>query len=218
MCLNARELADAVSVQAVVANRAWLVLMTVAVATVAGDDVEGKKQLPFDFGTVPVEYFYPAAFLLLVVLIIYFSAASAQQARADRWAQAFVNQLAESWTQGNDPHPRDVFDMHRRPSINRVASLAQLLRGEYQYHSGTKPCPIWRRRMSSVYYALLKAVSLLVYDLAPAVALVYAFARMDARGAILWIFAAGGLVAALTLLQVVVLDIRYLGRIYGIMS
>ena len=100
-------------------------------------------------------------------------------------------------------HPNEMFDMFRMPSVNRVAPLAQSLRGRYQFYSGEKSCPFWLRAASTAYYVLLKLVSMVVYFGVPAFALIWTFEKIQDVSHVWHLMIRGGvLVAAATLLQV----------------
>ncbi len=212
-----KELAAAVSLQAQVSNRVWLGLLTVAVITllprVPKAGPPNELDLPFGLGQVDASWFYVILFLMLVVLTIAFSAAHAQQVRAQKLAQSFVDSMAGRSPEVAGMHPRELFDMLRLPSVNRVAPLAQSIRGPYQFYHNAMNCPAWLRKASTIYYVLLKLVSMAVYFGLPAFALWQAYTKTQAVGlrwlVAPWIILATAIVAAATLLQVVVEDLRY---------
>jgi hypothetical protein len=160
-----QELATAVSTQAQVVNRTWLALMTVALFGVLPrlPAKDSNVFLPFSLGEVDPTSFHTVLFSILVVLTIAFAAAHAQQVRAQMLAQSAVDSMASRQHFDDYLHPWELFDMCRLPSLNRVAPLAQALRGRHQFFAGRRDRPAWIRATSFVYYALLKLASLLVY-------------------------------------------------------
>lgn len=209
--VSVKDLAEAVSTQARIANRSWLVLMTVALVVLVPR--EGSHfELPLDIGEVAAEWFFPVAFLVLSVMLIGFCVAHAQQVRAQTLAQTSVDALAKSATV-ETLHPRDLFDMLRVPSISRVAPLAQILQGQYQFYPNARECPPWLRRLSAVYYFALKVVASLVYFGLPAAALAHSYHRLALGPPLAYAFGCVGLVAASALLIVTGLEVVYVWHV-----
>ena len=106
-------------------------------------------------------------------------------------------------------HPRDLFDFMREPSVNRVAPLAQLMRGRrHQFYDSSTPCPRWRTFASVLSYAVLKVFSWFVYFGVPALALCTAYSHL--RGENIKAAATVGLlVAGLSWLYVALNDLFY---------
>jgi hypothetical protein len=206
------ELAGAVSTQAKVANRAWLSLITGALFAVlprAQDPKNGNLSLPWNIGEVDPRWFHAIAFFILVVLAISFASSHAQQIRAQKLTQAVISSLAKVQDPDEAVHPRELYDMLRTPSLNRVAPLAQLLRGKYQFYASSGRCPGWLCVLSVLYYGIVKFVSFVVFYLLPMWALGQAYTLVALPG--LWRMAvvASGSVAGVTLLQVLFTDARY---------
>ncbi|MBI4588615.1 MAG: hypothetical protein HY725_07230 [Candidatus Rokubacteria bacterium] len=213
-----KELAAAVSTQAQVSNRTWTALVTVAVVAVLPRASSGvgrqEVALPLGLGVVDAAWFDLFAFALLVILTIAFSAAHAQQVRAQKLAQNVVDSLAadssaESRTDSAWIHPRELFDMLRLPSVNRVAPLAQSLRGPYQFYATGDRCPAWLRVVSTGYYAVLKLASVFVYIGVPAWALWNVHSRLTLTGSLSWLATLAALLAGATLLQLLLTDTWY---------
>jgi hypothetical protein len=217
-----KDLASAVSTQAQVSNRTWLGLLTVAAFALLpqAPNVPQPHELTLPFGFPPVDAvtYNVTLFLLLVVLAIAFSAAQAQTVRAQMLAQSFLNSLADRSIKVAGMDPRELFDMLRLPSINRVASLAQSLRGRYQFYRDERNCPGYLRFASTVYYILLRLTSLVVYYGLPAAALWQAHARIQVAGFYLWLLTAVGLLSGITLLEMFVIDSRYSIRVVQIIA
>ncbi|HLG59760.1 MAG TPA: hypothetical protein VI485_30755 [Vicinamibacterales bacterium] len=214
--LVVKELAGAVSAQAQVANRSWLALIIVAIVASLPRAKSADTALPFGLGVVEPGSFHLVMFGLLAVLIIGFAAAHAQQVRAQRLAQRALKALTENAVLGGSIHARDLFDMLRLPGVNRVAPLAQLLKGQDAFYNSVTEVPTWRRNVSRWYYLLLKAASWLVYFLYPGVALWASFALISAPWWAWWPSLAAGLVSTAALLHVFVVDFRYVMEVQEI--
>jgi len=167
-----KELADAVSTQAEVANRTWLALVTVAIVAVIPHTADkGNIRLPFGFEDVKESWFHGIVFSLLVVLAIAFASAHAQQVRAQKLAHGIITSLGSILGPMCGVHPRDYFDMLRKPSLIRIASLAQSLRGKHQFRDTTVGLPNWLRKLTVRLYWLWKTIGLGIYFVFPLVAL-----------------------------------------------
>jgi hypothetical protein len=205
---RARTLADAVSTQAQVANKAWFALMTVALFAVLPREVGAAAtvKLPFGLDTVPVSSFYLVVYPLMVILVIAFSSAHAQQITAQTDAQDILDDLAREHT--GQIQPRTWFDMWKKPSLNRVGPLPMSLNQLF---------PRWmnktfRRIAVRFYYAVLKIVALAIYFPFPLYALWYVYLSRLGLGATLNLYLVGALLATLTLFQILLLEIRYAWR------
>ncbi|MFY9911934.1 MAG: hypothetical protein WCF22_16640 [Candidatus Sulfotelmatobacter sp.] len=206
------ELAGAVSTQAKVANRTWLSLITGALFAVlprTQDPKNGNLSLPWNIGEVDPRWFHAIAFFILVVLAISFASAHAQQIRAQKLTQAVISSLGKVQDLGEAVHPRELYDMLRTPSLNRVAPLAQLLRGKYQFYASSGRCPEWLRMLSVLYYGIVKLVSFVVFYLLPIWALWRAYTLVALPGFWMTAVVASGSVAGVTLLQVLLTDAQY---------
>lgn len=211
-----RELANAVSTQAQVVNRTWIALMTVALFGILPRSAphDGDVSLPFNLGQVDPIWFHSVIFCILVVLVIAFASAHAQQVRAQMLAHTVVDSMLTTEAMQDEVHLREWFDMCRLASLTRVAPLAQLLRGKFQFFASTGNCPTWLRLLSVVYYVLLKLVSLLVYFGFPGWALWRAYQYISTSSQLLWyLFVIGGSLAGLTLLHVSISDLWYAWKI-----
>jgi hypothetical protein len=219
------QLAAAVSLQAQVANRMWIAMTSVAVfailphskdsVPIAGPSIKvpppNTVSLPFGFGDVPESLFYPIIFIFLVVLTIAFASAHAQQVRAQKLAQSRIDSMA-SWS--GELHPRDLFDMWRAPSLNRVAPLSQSFLDAHQFWKDADLCPARLGKVRSRYYSLLKFVSLSLYFGVPGIALLLAYQKIHVNWWMQALFLFAGLLAGFTLLQVALGDIVYAHKIF----
>jgi hypothetical protein len=200
-----KELAAAVSMQAQVTNRLWLTLITVAVVALLPESSATQKQADvslLSFGKVDAATFHLMLFPVLIVLTIAFSAAYSQQVRAQTLAQSFLDSINSLPTGFGGMYPRELFDMLRLPTLNRVAPLAQALRGPYQFHSRATECPGWLRAASTAYYVLHKLTSMIVYFGLPGFALWRAYQRILPVQGIWWLAVTCGALAAAALVQI----------------
>jgi hypothetical protein len=150
-----------------------------------------------------------------VVLAIAFASAHAQQMRAQGLTQAALSSISTSHSANDLIHPREFYDMVRMPSLNRIAPLAQLVRGKYQYYKTSRKCPAWLRRVTVIYYAMLKLASLAVYFSLPFWGLWHAYTIvLSVRSAPVALFArVGAALAGSALLVVFVAEIIYASKI-----
>jgi hypothetical protein len=175
-----KDFANAVSTQADVANRTWLALMSVAI--VAMIPHANGVTLPFSLGEVPPSWFHGVVFSFLAVLAIAFASAHSQQVRAQTLAHKVIDSLGPILGPDCAIHPRDYFDMQRKPSLIHIASLAQSLRGEHQFFTTAAGIPIWRKKITVVLYGLWKVIGFLIYFVFPVLALWQAHREFSASG------------------------------------
>jgi hypothetical protein len=204
-----KDLADAVSTQAEVANRTWLALITVAIFALIPHVSSRDISLPFSLGEVSPSWFQGVVFSLLVVLAIAFASAHSQQVRAQQLAHSVITSLGSILGPMCDIHPRDYFDMLRKPSLNRIASLAQSLRGKYQFFTTATGLPIWWLRITVAFYALWKIIGMAIYFVFPIVALWQAHRNFSATGLLHAYNLFFTSIAVFALGQVMSLDFRY---------
>lgn len=205
-----KDLATAVSTQAQVANRIWLATMTVAIIGAIPRVVkDGAVDLPFSLGAVDEAWFFVVVFAMLCVLVTAFCAAHAQQIRTMNLAHEHIKTLPHD----GKIHPRDLLDMYRWPAVNRVASLAQSLRGPYQFHAKEHLCPQWLRLITTAYYTLLKLAATFVYFGLPASCLIVVFGKLRLMGMGNWAAIIGASIAGVALLQVTVFELWYMGSV-----
>jgi hypothetical protein len=178
-----KDLAEACSTQAKIENRTWLgiiattVVLLVPPITSSGDGAVAAR-IPF-FETVPVSVFSPLAFAMLAILIVVLSTAHAQHLRADALSHRVIRDLKNA-AHGAAVTPRDLFDILRVPSYTRVAPLAQLIRGKWQWEGEKSACPWWRRITGTLLYILLKLVALAVLFVTPGIAIWLGYERVVA--------------------------------------
>lgn len=200
-------IANAVSLQARVANRFWIALAALSlIVLVVEPSTAGDVrtiQLPLELGSVSEQKFYPTACVVLSILAIAFAVSHSQQLRANSRAQELLSEMKESGENYEGIDPRELFDLLRLPSVNRVAPISQLLQGVVEKNA--------HRHLSQFVgccivasYLALKAIATLAYAAFPAAALLYACDKSVVSGG-LEIAIRVVLYAALTTLLVVFL-------------
>jgi len=167
-----KSLIEAVSTQTRVSNRAWFALIAFALIIVLPGVEEDRVALPFGLPEVKAVQFYAFALPFLTVLMVSFCQSYAQEVRGSRLAHQLIDR--NSFCAGI-LHPRDVLDLLRVPSVNRVAPLAQVLSGQlYSLETTASGNAKLRRRLAGSYYLLLKLFATFVYIGLPVVALLSA--------------------------------------------
>jgi hypothetical protein len=169
-------LTEAVSTQSTITNRTWLGLLTVAAVGIfpaKNQQVPSQITLPFGLASVGTESFYPIMFLMLAVLTIAFCAAVAQQVHAQDEVQAFIE--SNPSCRPYNIAARKWFDILRLPSLNRVSSVPQYIRGKKsltQVRGGEKLAVVVFRALPSIaIYIPMKLMFTLIYYGVPAVAI-----------------------------------------------
>lgn len=213
-----KEFANGVSTQAQVTNRFWLGLVTVALVALLPRESTSAAQvtLPFNLGKADAATFSVMVFLFLVVLTIAFSSAYAQQFRAQALTQSFIESIPTKQTDHGGAHLREWFDMFRMPTFNRVAPLAQLARGRFQFYKNARECPGWVRFLTTGYYLVLKLTAMAVYFALPGYALFGAYRKIIIVGWLHWAFVVTGIFAFLTLVEVALADVISLWKVVPI--
>jgi hypothetical protein len=174
-------LTNGFSTQTKVATRFWTILALVSLLAVMPNHItnertgETKVKMPFSIGEVERSDFYPFATLFISILIIGFGSANFQAVRSRRLIQRAIEALNGDLAFPGNIHLQDIFDAIASPSINRIAPLAQILQGKFQFYPESKNCPKTRTLLSTIYYFLLKAVTILVMYIFPAYALINSF-------------------------------------------
>lgn len=206
-------LAAAVSMQTQASNRAWLGLLSVAVLTllprVPNTGQPCEPVLPLGLGPVDRAWYHPTVFMILVVLTIAVSVAQAQLVRALKLSQLFLKSLAGQPPTVLGMHPRELFDMMRLPSLNRVAPLAQFVLGDHQFHATASSRSGFVKFLSEVAYSALRLVSMTVYYTLPTAALWRAFSGVQAERYVWSLFLVGGVIAISALVVVFFSDLQY---------
>jgi hypothetical protein len=174
-----KDLADASTKSAEVQNRYWLALAVASLFVVIppSDDAQGvatTKMLPFGLGSVDSPWFAVLSVLLLSVLVIAFCAAQAHLIRTQELVARILTQRREKGAKlaGNDE--RDILDALRMPSLSRVSSLAQAIRGRHQFFADKSQISATMLRVTTALHVFWKLLVLVVWLLFPAVALGFA--------------------------------------------
>ncbi|OGU57883.1 MAG: hypothetical protein A2V66_17580 [Ignavibacteria bacterium RBG_13_36_8] len=217
---NVKQLAEAVSTQTKVANKTWLTTMIVALLIlfppINKDNPQDNVTLLFNIATVNATIFYPVVFAVLSVLIVAFSSAHAQAVRAQKLAHKSLNKINTSALFGI--HPKDYFDMAQSASVNRVAPLAQLVRGKFQFRDNSNSCPKWLILLTSIYYLFLKIIAAVVFLLLPAFAYWKAYqAAIDTQNVPNWSIIFLAIIGFSSLIVVAISDFQYVINTFGVL-
>lgn len=219
-----KEIAEGVSTQSRFSNRLWVALMIFAFVVLlhtAQPPEQNKINLPFQLGSVDTTVFYVVSCPMLAVLLIAFLAAHAQQVRAADLAQRMIDKLENN--KNYLPHPRDIYDFMRYPTLIRVAPLPQLARGKYQFYPKNADCPLLLKILTTFYYVFLKTLGVIVYFILPCVALIFAFFRFiheptEALNWSKWIVGAFVLAALIASIQIIFIEFRYILHIVKVIG
>ena len=210
-----KDLAEAVSTQSEAANRTWLALITVALFALIPHTSLTSITLPFSLGEVPPAWFHGFAFTFLWALAVAFAATHSQQVRAQKLAQNVIDSLGQSLGPNCNIHPREYFDMCRKASLIHVASLAQSLRGKYQFYLAKNECPRWLSATTVALYAVWKLIAFGIYFVVPFWALLDSHKNFSGVGLLHTYNVVGTWAGCLALIQVLILDAFYAGTIFA---
>ena len=218
-----KELLAGASTQSTHANRLWLALAATATIVII-PSAGAEKVLPFGLGVMPDTWFYFVASLALDVLAISFCSAQAQTIRAQRLAHKAIDSLGRAPSPATGIWLRDLYDASCVPSLSRVAPLAQIARGQFQFFSESHSCPPTRRIMTSLFYLYLKVIAALVYYILPMLAIIMGGIRYFRIGAPFCACLSGLVVvtfavaALLSLFVLIALDTKYVIDVFMIIA
>ena len=190
---------------------------------------ESKKiEIPIISVKVPENIFYPFALGLISVIIIAYSSANCQWNRTRILIQTiieFKKQKKQNYIIPKVLHIHDYFDSMMVPVINRVAPIAQILRGKYQFKPKSKDCPCVLICFSTLVYLIYKLITYCIIYIFPLIALIYSWANIDMKilPNKLWLyltifFKIMSISAALVLMLVIYQDFEYTKRALKAMS
>lgn len=217
-----KELAEAASTQSKFSNWLWLALVFISLVVLIprpdGQPGTTLIELPFGLGQVEPQVFHFVALFMLSVVLVAFCQAHAQEVRARYLAYRVLDQMTPGSGVIEGIHPQDLFDALVTPSLSRVAPLAQLARGKYQFYPESPNCPTYLRVLTTALYAFLKVLATIAYLLLPGAALLLTLWRFleDPPAApsfpswLRWfgfLYAAGGI---LSLIVVLLADVKYI--------
>ncbi|MBN2707419.1 MAG: hypothetical protein JXR46_00130 [Calditrichaceae bacterium] len=204
-----KHLADAASIQIKAANKMWLIIVAISlIALFPPTDTNPPAvnvELPFGLATVSNHQFYPILFGLMSVLMVALTSSFAQALRAHFLTIPAVKNIKSNTIAGI--HPQDLFDMFRDVSVNRVAPIAQILRGKYQFSDESENCPQWRRVVTAIYYLILKLIAWGVYWILPAYAYFVAYQKAIETDFSHCVINSAGIISVTALLFVAIIDI-----------
>ncbi len=189
---------------------------------------QNKIKIPIIGVKIPRNIFYPFALGLISVIMIAYGSANCQWNRTRILIQKiikFKKERKESYIIPEVLHIHDYFDSMLLPIINRVAPVAQILRGKYQFYPKSKECPCCLICLSLLVYFILKLITFCIVYIFPFIALVYSWININP--AILpndlWryltiFFKIISIVAISVLILVIYLDLKYTKRALKVIS
>jgi len=171
-------------------------------------------KLPFNIGEIDKASFYQFTNLVIGILLIAFGSAFCQAIRSRKLIQIAISKISDKYSFGNDIHIQDIVDSMIYPSLSRVAPLAQSLLGKNQFFSKTDKASLGLRRFSTIYYIILKILSIIVIYLFPGYSLLRSFFEGNLY---MWdqtllpiLFWVVNLISTLILVQLFFMDVSYI--------
>lgn len=223
-----KDLAEAASNQIKIGNRIWISLIVLSIFVILPRQfIPGTRMYSLPLGLPDVEYiyFYFVSILLLSVFIIAFCQAHAQSLRALKLAHRVINKIRDNKLANDTIYPRDFFDMLIIPSFSRVAPLALLMKGKYQFFPERDECPIFLCGLPTLYYIILAILSIIVYYWVPAIALAIALTRYfenpKSEGLFFWskiLIILLTFITFLVLLQTIIFTIKHIIKVVKIIN
>ena len=137
-----------------------------------------KIEIPIIGVKVPENIFYPFTLGLISVLLIAYGSANCQWNRTRILIQNIIKfkiQKKQNYIVPKVLHIHDYFDSMLVPIINRVAPIAQILRGKYQFKLESKDCPCVLICFSMLVYLIYKLITYCIIYIFPFIALVYSW-------------------------------------------
>lgn len=176
--LSAKDLAEAASMHARATNRIWFATAAASmIVLLPRTPAPNQSQaLPLGLGEVSIGAFDLAIFALLAVLTISFAATHAQHLRA--WLP--IHRQLDAMIVSGDTTARELFDLLRQSSVNRLAPLALLPDTLYRDFT-KKPIPSLLRRALQLQYVILKLAADGLFLFLPAYALWRVMAAVNAQ-------------------------------------
>lgn len=101
----------------------------------------------------------------------------------------------------------------QQPTINRIGPLSHLLRGRYQFFPEAAHAPTRIRVLANAHYLVLKIVAFVFYFILPSLALMRAMQAAQIVGAMRWLAWVGVVVASISLVQVMFMEILHVARV-----
>ncbi|MCX6578589.1 MAG: hypothetical protein NT166_00215 [Candidatus Aminicenantes bacterium] len=213
-----KDLAEAISTAVEVQNRYWLAVAVTSLFVIlpqfqSSSSPDKVVQLPFGLPHVDGAWYALLSVLLLSAFITAFSAAQAHLVRTQNLAYRILERRRANGGLIAGEDERYLLDALRKPSLGRVASLAQVVRGRQEL----KRPPLLRQIISTVLYVFFKIPILIVWLGLPVCALFYAGGRYYKASPLLvpfWSWLAWTMVitAAFALFIALCLEVQYIAR------
>ncbi len=204
-----KDFAEGFSAQSKLSNRLWITLATLIIVVLLPDPLDSStepiRDLPFGIGPVDPKLFDMTSFFMMAVLTVAFCQAQAQAMRAYRAAHQFIDKMGEKKPE-LVRRERLFLDVLSIPTLSRVGSLPVLILSMFPENQ-RPPLLYW---LASIYYLLLKILSISIHLGLPGIALYFTWERLQSYESLPFLVLYGGpaigAVTFLALLQIFLLD------------
>ncbi|MGA2614198.1 MAG: hypothetical protein ABSG38_12215 [Spirochaetia bacterium] len=210
-----KRLFDGFSTQNRTAAATWIALAIVSAVAIITPLSDDSIILPLISAKVQVPDLFPAASIVISLLIVAYGSSNSQATRTRKLIQKHIDESKEKVDQLTSIYLQDVFDAVATPSINRVAPIAQILQGKYQFFPDADDRPQWMRIVTAVYFILLRSLGILAIEGIPLFALVDCFLKgklLEARDNFWGIpepfFWFAGAMGSLVIIELIYFDIK----------
>ena len=173
-----KDLSEASSTASKIANQFWIGLIIISVFVLFPTyNNNGEVIAPFGVGVFnPEQYTYWGG-IALFSLIMVFCSAYLHSIRVQLLSYKKLDSLRKDDKDISYYENRELLDSLRLPNLSRVAPIAQIIRGKYQFYDKKSECPTWLLCISGSYYLLLKIFSWGVYFGVPIISYIIACSR-----------------------------------------
>jgi len=198
----------------------WVTLATFSLIILVPTETKDGISLPFELGSYKKEDFYPLGFIIISILVICFGSTFSQSFRMSKLLHRAIEKVKNDYIYYDTIYLQDIVDGLIYPSLTRVAPLAQLSQGKYQFFPENKNIPYFRKVLATIYYTFLKVIAISVMHLLPAWALYISFSRgiyhkkellLNLPIFVFWIL---GIASFMILAQLMFEDIRFTTRVW----
>ncbi len=215
-----KQLAEGFSSHNKSASIYWLAIGVVSTLVIMPTTPNGQVDLPFVQANVAITDFYPFAFILLSLLIIVYGSIKSHSIRVRKLIQRYIVLYNERQETNNPYRERlylqDLFDSITSPGIAKVAPLAQIIQGKYQFYPEAHKRPLILSILGGIYFCVLRIIGILIIEIFPGYALFLSarYINLLSNSANNWkipkiFFLIVGFTAAIIMFQLLILDIIY---------
>jgi hypothetical protein len=204
-----KKLSDARSPLIAWANTIWFFIALLCITYMSGTEIPGLGNLA---------HRDDLWLILLSIAILAWAATHASTVRSDKLFQPILEQIGDIRVGTTKMAAREYYDLSTHQHINRVSTLAQLLRGRHQFYRDQPGISIRLVFLSVAYHSLLKIVSIVIIDFMPAFVISIMIIELFELGRLtaLPIFFAS--ISIMVLLHVIYNDVDYLLSSYKYMA